>query len=80
MTWGYLDRASIRDVDPLSAKLQCERRYELGRGPWQIGVETTSTMTADDAVFHIDDRLEAYEGARRVFVRSWSRTVPRDYL
>ncbi len=79
VTWGYLDRFSI-DEDPLSASVLCEVKYGLGNGSWQVRTETTSTMKSDANAFHIDDRLEAYEGPRRVFVRSWSRSVPRDHL
>jgi len=80
VSWGYLDRYSIQESDPLSAKVLSERSYELARGPWRVRVETTSTMTSDAQAFHIDDRLDAYEGPRRVFVRTWSRSFPRDHL
>lgn len=80
VSWGYLDRYSILEHDPLSASVTCERTYELARRDWRVRVETTSTMTSDSNSFHIDDRLEAFEGRRRVFVRSWSRSLPRDLL
>ena len=80
VAWASVDRLSINEDDPLSAKVVCERRVDLGRGSWQVRVETTSSMTSDATDFHIEDRLEAYEGPRRVFVRSWSRSFPRDHL
>ena len=80
ITWRYLDRYSIHDADPLTARLTCDRVIGLGRGPWQVRIETTSTMTSDLDSFHLDDTLEAYEGSRRVFVRNWNRSIPRDHL
>ncbi len=80
VSWGYLDRFSIREDDPLSASVRCDRSYELARGAWRVRVETTSTMTSDAHSFHVDDRLEAFEGSHRVFVRTWSRSFPRDLL
>jgi hypothetical protein len=79
-TYGFRDRFSIHEGDPLTAEVLVEVHYGLGRGSWQVRVETTSTMSSDANAFHLQDRLEAYEGPRRVFVRSWSRSVPRDHL
>jgi hypothetical protein len=78
--WGYLDRFSIQEDDPLSAEVRSEVQYGLGRGSWQVHVEATSTMTADAREFHLTDTLEAFEGSRLVFERSWRRSVPRDHL
>jgi hypothetical protein len=77
---GFRPRFSIREGDPLTAEVLVEVHYGLGRGSWQVRVETTSTMSSDAHAFHLQDRLEAYEGHRRVFARSWSRSVPRDHL
>ena len=78
--WLSVDRLSIREGDPLSAEVTCERRVELGRGGWQVRLEISSAMTSDADAFHVDDRLEAFEGDRRVFERTWNRTFPRDHI
>ena len=80
ITWESVDHLSIREEDPLSATVRCERRVALGRGGWQIRVESTSTMTSDATDFYLDDRLEAFEGDERVFEKTWSRSVPRDFI
>jgi hypothetical protein len=80
ISWRYLDRATIHETRPLSARLRCERTFGLSRGDWRVRVETVSTMTSDAETFHVDDRLEAYEGDRRVFVKTWDRTFPRDHV
>jgi hypothetical protein len=43
-------------------------------------VQTTSTMTSTATEFLVDDMLEAFEGGRRVFVKTWSRSFPRDLV
>ena len=77
---GYRDLYSIQEHDPLSARVLCDRYYELARGDWRIRVQTTSTMTSTRTEFLVDDTLEAFEGGNRVFVKSWSRSFPRDLV
>jgi hypothetical protein len=77
---GYRDLYSIQEHDPLSARVTCDRSYELARGDWRIRVQTTSTMTSTTNEFLVDDKLEAFEGGNRVFVKSWSRSFPRDLV
>jgi hypothetical protein len=69
---------TIVEGDPLSAHVQCNRMIRVGRGEWQIRIETVSTMTADAENFLMVDSLEAYESGRRVFAKSWSAQIPRD--
>lgn len=73
-----LDRMTIREGDPLSAEVFCERRMARSRGDWNVAVQTRSHMTADLQSFLISDVLEAFEGGRRVFVKAWTRSVLRD--
>jgi putative CocE/NonD family hydrolase len=72
------DRRSIREGDPLSAHVCCERRYEVARDGWGARIETSSTMSSDARDFHLTDVLEAFENGRRVFAKTWSRRIPRD--
>jgi hypothetical protein len=37
-------------------------------------------MTADAESFHVTNTLDAYEGATRVFAKTWSCAVPRDLV
>jgi uncharacterized protein len=80
MEHELLDRWTIREGDPLSADVLCERRMARRRGDWDVAVQTRSRMTADARNFLLSDTVEAFEGGRRVFVRSWARTVPRDLV
>ena len=71
---------AIKEGDPLSASIRCERRLDLARDGWSIRVETTSWMTADLESFHVTNVLDAYEGDTRVFNKAWTFSVPRDMV
>ena len=71
---------TIVEGDPLSARVQCDRKIKVGRGDWRITIETTSTMTADADRFCVTNMLEAYEGEVRVFAKTWDFVFPRDLV
>jgi putative CocE/NonD family hydrolase len=68
----------ITDGQPLSAIVQCDREFAVSRGDWQVTVKTTSTMSATAAAFAVTNVLDAYEGDRRVFTRTWHAELPRE--
>jgi len=73
------NRFSIREDDPLSARVECDRTFSaVYPGHGAVRVETRSSMTADATTFHVLDALEAYADGRRVFAKAWSRAIPRD--
>ena len=50
------------------------------RRDWQVRVESRTRMRASREHFLIDAELDAYEGERRVFSRSWHAEIPRDLV
>ena len=68
----------ITDGDPLSAMVQCDRTFAVGRGQWQATVRTMSTLSATASSFQVTNVLDAYEGGRRVFTKTWHTQIPRD--
>jgi hypothetical protein len=74
------DIFSIIEGQPLSARVRCERVIAIGRGDWQTRVETESVMTSDATHFHLTNLLQAYEGAVRIFAKTWHAAVPRDHV
>jgi uncharacterized protein len=66
--------------DPLSASIRCDRTTGLGRGTWQVRIETTSTMSADATFFYVTNVLDAYEGNRRVFTKTRDIKIPRNLV
>jgi uncharacterized protein len=72
------DVMRITDGAPLSAMVECEREFAVGRGEWQVTVRTTSSMSATAASFGVRNTLDGYEGGLRVFTKTWHADVPRD--
>ncbi|MBI1779488.1 MAG: CocE/NonD family hydrolase [Proteobacteria bacterium] len=72
------ERYSIKDGDPLSARAEARYTITMGRGEWQIAIETETIVTATLEDFLVSARLEAFEKECRVFSRSWDTTIPRD--
>jgi uncharacterized protein len=68
---------SIVEGQPLSARAQCNRAIEISRDDWQTRVETSSVMTADADFFLLTNVLDAYEGAVRIFTKSWTCKIAR---
>ena len=80
-----IQRYTIADDDPLSARVEISWRVSRARGNWRIRTETRTVMTCSPGAFEIAATLEAFQGAgetrwRRVFSRSWDRSVPRDLV
>jgi putative CocE/NonD family hydrolase len=73
-----INKFSIIEGQPTSAKVECTRQIEISRGEWVTRVETSSVMTSDEKYFHLTNVLDAYEGATRVFTKSWTRKIRRE--
>jgi len=75
---GVLERFTIRDGDPLSARAEIRHVAVLRRGSWSVRVETTTVATSDERRFHLELELDAWEGEGHAFSRRWRRSVPRE--
>jgi len=72
------DTYEITDGLPLSARVTSKREIAISRPGWSTRVETCSTLSATSDEFHLTSSLDAYEGATRLFARTWSCSIPRD--
>jgi hypothetical protein len=73
-------RFALREGDPLSATVECERTIRIGRGDdWQTRIEMRARMSSDRDDFHVSATLDAYEGDRLVRSRAHSARFPRDH-
>jgi uncharacterized protein len=70
---------TIREGDPLSARVTVERHIEQRRGDWAVRIELRSEMTADAADYLISTSIDAYEADTRVHSRTHVARVPRDH-
>lgn len=75
---GIRERFSVRDGDPLSARVELDHAIRLRRAGWSIRVETTTRVSADEQDFHLETTLDAWEDDALVFSRSWRRSIARD--
>ncbi|MDO8863677.1 CocE/NonD family hydrolase [Haliea sp. E1-2-M8] len=56
------------------------RKRSLGRGDWQIHIETRTVVTSTPTHFHIVAALDAYEGDKRIFSQNWDERIARDLV
>lgn len=70
-------RYTIRDDDPLSARIEYRSGFTAQRESWKIRTETEliATCTADD--FELNGRVLAFENDTLIKTREWNVTVPR---
>jgi len=71
---------SIRDGDPISARMDALRVVRAERGDWRIRTETHVTVSCDSKNFFIAASLDAFENDEPVVNRRWDETIPRDHV
>jgi hypothetical protein len=73
-----VSRWSVRGGDPLSARGEIASTVRRRRGDWAVRTETRTTMAVTKDSWLVAATLEAFEGERRVFSRTWDSAIPRD--
>ena len=74
------ERWDIHPDDPLSARATIHWTETLARGDWQVRTEAHCAMRCDATHFHLDARIEAWEGGALIHARDVAESVPRDHL
>ena len=74
------ERYSYRRGDFGSFRGEVQATWSFRRRQWDVRTETHTLLTSDPRAFHIHATLDAYEGERRVFARSWDVRIPRDHV
>jgi len=69
----------ITKGDPLSARAVWRWWSRRSRGDWDVGVRVRMEIRASADTWFVTSDLEAFEGVRRVFSRSWNHDVSRDH-
>lgn len=67
----------IRPDDPNSAQAIMTQSCEMGRGDWQVRIETYAQMTSTRDTFELEAWVEAREGDSLLCRREWASSVPR---
>jgi uncharacterized protein len=68
---------TIRDGDPLSARVELHRATDVSRRDWQTLVTTDSWMWCTAKTYELRSVQTAFEGDREVFNREYRATIPR---
>ena len=76
---GYA-RYTIREGDPLSARIDTDYRVTLKRKDTSVTHHSRGTMTCDATHFRVEVKLEVFEGDKSVFRRKWDKRIRRDFL
>ncbi|MEJ2760338.1 MAG: CocE/NonD family hydrolase [Gammaproteobacteria bacterium] len=66
------------DFDSIRGETLWNRGYR--RGEWEVKTVTRTVVTSDADNFHIHATLDAYEGERLVYCRTWDDTIPRSLV
>ena len=77
--WKNVNSFEIVAGEPLSAYQRSTNTVVYRRGTWHVRLETSSVLSATRESFIVDNRLEAFEGDTRVFVKSWHKAIGRDF-
>lgn len=74
------ERYSCRGNDYLSLRGETKGVRELRRDDWQVRTTTRTVVTSTASEFLIYANLDAFEGDKRVFCRSWDHRIKRDFV
>ena len=66
------------EFDSLRAEVRGIRAFR--RGEWHIDTRTRTVLTSNRTHFTLRAELDAYEGDRRVFSKSWDRRIERNLV
>jgi hypothetical protein len=67
----------ITKGDPASAKVEIKESRSLGRGGWEVSSTVTTKMRGEVDAFVIEQRLTAFEGAEKLFDKTWQDRIAR---
>ena len=68
-----LNRYSIDDIDPLSAKAEYEWVWEYSREDWQAKTKINTVIIGDLKYFYLKAESIAWEGEVEVFRKQWDK-------
>jgi hypothetical protein len=71
---------SILPEDPLSVTGEAFMTALRSRGDWSTRTESTTRFTVDSEYFHLEAKLEVYEGEVLIFEREWTDSIARDCM
>ncbi|HCW35083.1 MAG TPA: peptidase S15, partial [Staphylococcus sp.] len=81
ITYGTenLNIYTIKEDDPLSAKVQCDWKVIVKDDDIDTEVETFSTMTCDEDYYYLYNKVVAYNEGEQCFSKTWKKKIERDF-
>ena len=70
---------TIKEDDPLSAKVQCDWKVIVKDDDIDTEVETFSTMTFDEDYYYLYNKVVAYNEGEQCFTKTWKKKIERDF-
>jgi uncharacterized protein len=77
---SYRLRRSVRENDPNSAEMEAEAINLFVRDDWNIKLRARCVCRSTPTHFICSETLEAWEGGRAVFSRSWRKDIARELV
>ncbi|WP_418607988.1 CocE/NonD family hydrolase C-terminal non-catalytic domain-containing protein [Georgenia sp. SUBG003] len=74
------ERYTFAGDDFCSVRGETDWTMGFARGDWRVRTRTRTVLTSTPTDFHVLAELDAYEGELRVAAKTWSTTIPRDFL
>jgi uncharacterized protein len=71
---------SFQGDDFLSLRGETLGERELKREDWHIRTRTRTVLSSDSENFLLKADLDAYEGDKRIYCKSWDSRIPRDFI
>jgi hypothetical protein len=71
---------TINKNDNLSARGSITWNQEISRNEWEVFIETSCNMSADESNFYIEASINAKEGLKMVFEKDFSYVIPRTFI
>jgi uncharacterized protein len=75
-----LELYSSERNDPSTVRGETVTRREFCRDDWHSKVETRTILTSDKERFYLHATLDAFEGDKRTFSRTWNRRIDRRFV
>lgn len=76
----FEDRWTIGASDPSSITGECRRTSILSREGWETTTNSVSTLSCTKTEWVISEEIEAFHNGVRVFSRTRSERIPRDFM
>ena len=81
LTSGWTPAAfKMNSDDPTSCVWRGGYLFRVERGTWVAEVRSSFEVTSSPLAFQIEESIEAFESAGRIFQRSWSHSIERDLM